>query len=982
MGEVEFKEPLRGRIRRRLMVWGLSLLAAALLMNTFAGSLYTRESIREATARRQAGIALSTARLLRSSLDREIKRLEDMADALMLFPIGGKQQRELVQLRLRGGELIHEIAILDRRGSLMLRVLANHAEPAAPESSYKNAPELAAALAGHTYVAGAPAPHPSEPSWATLAFPLKDRDGAVAGVLTALVQMDFLRRAIADIKFMYGGYAYIVDESGRFIIHSDPAFKYIKRDLSGLSKVRQFLTARGGDVSPAAEVAGISGRTVLSTYAQIPELGWGLILEERLEAVLEESQDLYLFAVVLLAAGLVVGAAIILWLSRRITRPLEQLGHSVCLIRRGDLSQRAQIKTGDEIEDLANEFNAMSAELEQARTTLEQRVEQRTREISALYEITAMVSQTLDVQAVLEGVIQRITELFRFDTTRVYLHDPETEMYSVRGCFEVNPEPWISIASFKRGQSIVGKVVETGEPKIFEDVPNNASYLQMTETATSARAGMAFLAAFPIRTKHFCHGALVFTAKQNRSLQREEVRLLESMAEQIGIAVENSSLYQQARSKTEHLTVLNQVAAALSRSLDLDTVLREAMERVVAILNFDAAWTYMIDRETRQLRLAAQQGLSSKTAALLDWHARGSGMEPRALRRPRPPVFDDELAPQQYRAVLSHPLRPRGYRGSVAMPIKSRGTVIGVLYAANWEHRRYSADDLALLASVAQEIGVAVENAKLFAEIKKQSAELKKINEELHAATQAKSEFIAAMSHELRTPLNIMIGNADIACDGVYGELNEGQKDAMRKISRNGHVLLKMINDLLKLSRVEAKRVAVELSDVNIPEILQHARDQIIQLNRGRDLKVEWDIDAHLPVLVTDAVKLEEIFHNLIGNAFKFTASGRVAISARNRPELERVEFAVSDTGIGIDPADVERIFEKFEQIKSPGRGKNDGVGLGLSIVRKYLELMQGGIRVESARGRGARFVFWLPYRASSASTDRAPALTSAARNG
>jgi nitrate/nitrite-specific signal transduction histidine kinase len=225
-----------------------------------------------------------------------------------------------------------------------------------------------------------------------------------------------------------------------------------------------------------------------------------------------------------------VGAAIIVWLSRRITRPIQELRDGIEIIRRGDLTHRVQVKTDDEIEELAKEFNHMTADLEQSRVTLEQRVEQRTLEISLLYEITAMVSQTLDVEAVLDAVIKKITALFGFDTTRVYLYDSDAELYSLRGCFEVNPEPWINIASFSAGQSIVGKVVESGQPKIFENITNNAVYFQMSESRTGANAGMEFLAVFPIKTKHSCYGALVFSAKLSRSLKEEEIRLLSSMA--------------------------------------------------------------------------------------------------------------------------------------------------------------------------------------------------------------------------------------------------------------------------------------------------------------------------------------------------------------------------------------------------------------------------------------------------------------------
>jgi signal transduction histidine kinase len=981
MARLHFQHAPRGRIQRRLMAWGLSLLSVALLINTFAGYLYTRETMRESTARRQAGVALSTARHMHSYLTREIKRLEDAGAAMMMFPEGELQHR-LAQLLIKNSEFIHEVALLDGSGRLVFRLLANPDRPAAPVSAYRTAPEFVAAVAGSPYLKATPGALPSEPSWVTMALPLRNATGSFAGALTARARLDFLRRAIRDIKFGHRGSVYVIDDSGHFIIHSDPAFMFVKRDLRAQAKVRQFLAAHGADVSPAAEVVGITGRTVLSTYAHIPELHWGLILEEPLEEVMAAAQDLHVHAMVLLAAGVSVGAVIIVWLSRRITRPLKDLRDSVQMIRGGDLTHRAQVSTGDEIEELAKEFNDMTAELAHSRATLEQRVEQRTLEISALYEVTAMVSQSLDVEAVLEAVIEKITALFGFDTTRVYLYDSDSGLYSMRGCFEVNPEPWINIASFSRGQSVVGKVVESGEPKIFEDLKNNAAYFQMSESATSARAGMGFLAAFPIKTKHFCYGALVFSSRSSRSLKLEEVRLIGSMAEQIGIAVENSSLYQQARSKSAHLTVLNEVAAALSRSLDLDVVLREALDKVVTILKFDAAWAYLMDFDRRQLHLEAYKGLSSKTAHMLAAPGRRSLDNTRARAAC---LGLEDPARQRYRAVVANRLEPRGYRGSIAVPIKSRNRGIGVLYAVNWESRRYTADDLALIESVAQEIGIAVENAKLFAEIKKQSTELKKINEELQAATQAKSEFIAAMSHELRTPLNIMIGNADVAREGIFGELNEEQKTAMGKISRHGHVLLKMINDLLKLSRLEARRVALEPSEVDIYEVLQHARDQIAQLNRDQHLEVAWHVDDGLPRLFTDAVKLEEVFHNLIGNAFKFTASGRIELWARNQPERQRVEFCVSDTGIGIDAGNLNRVFEKFEQLKTPGKGKNDGVGLGLSIVKRYLELMQGDIRIESAIGKGSKFVFWLPYSLAlpaAGATVQPAALTSRARNG
>jgi signal transduction histidine kinase len=306
-----------------------------------------------------------------------------------------------------------------------------------------------------------------------------------------------------------------------------------------------------------------------------------------------------------------------------------------------------------------------------------------------------------------------------------------------------------------------------------------------------------------------------------------------------------------------------------------------------------------------------------------------------------------------------------GFQTASAFPIRAKGKAIGTLHIANRTTRHFAPDELQLIESIAQEIGVAVDNATLFAQVKQKTMELAKTNEELLQATHAKSEFIAAMSHELRTPLHVIIGNADLTSDGFFGELNAEQKTALQKISRNAQVLLKMINNVLAFSQPEAKRLSLEISTVDVEELIAHARAHVEQINRDNRLEVCWNIDGGIPVLRTDAMKLEEILHNLIGNAFKFTTDGRVDVRVRNLPEQDRVEFSVTDTGIGIESEDLHRIFNEFEQIKEAHTGQFDGVGLGLSIVKKYLELMQGDISVESRPGHGSAFTFSVPVSVS-----------------
>jgi signal transduction histidine kinase len=362
------------------------------------------------------------------------------------------------------------------------------------------------------------------------------------------------------------------------------------------------------------------------------------------------------------------------------------------------------------------------------------------------------------------------------------------------------------------------------------------------------------------------------------------------------------------------------------------------------------------------LHLKAFKGLSAETAESIARRPASAGISGKVFATGQPLLFEDIQNDPGYQQISSRSkFSSLGFVTSGGFPIRAKDKVIGVLHVANKIRRQVVAEEFQLLESIAQEIGVAVENARLFAEVNATTSELLKTNQDLLEATQAKSEFIAAMSHELRTPLNIIIGNSDLTRDGFFGDLNPEQKDALRKVSRNARVLLKMINDVLALSRLEAKKMSLELSTVDIAEIVAHARTHVEQINRDNRLEVRWDVDWNVPPLVTDAMKLEEILQNLIGNAFKFTPCGRVEVRVRSLREQERVQFSVTDTGIGIESENMGKIFNEFEQIREAHTGNFNGVGLGLSIVKKYLELMKGDIHVESKPGEGSTFTFSLP---------------------
>ncbi|HEU4973870.1 MAG TPA: ATP-binding protein [Baekduia sp.] len=249
-------------------------------------------------------------------------------------------------------------------------------------------------------------------------------------------------------------------------------------------------------------------------------------------------------------------------------------------------------------------------------------------------------------------------------------------------------------------------------------------------------------------------------------------------------------------------------------------------------------------------------------------------------------------------------------------------------------------------------------------------AELDDRAERLRDADERKSRFLADMSHELRTPLNSIIALTELLLDGEAA-LEGEQLTQVSFIRRMAEDQLKLVGDLLDIAKIEAGKLEVERSDLSAAELFAALRAQLRPLVAGRDVELRLDAEPDLPLLHTDEDKLVQILRNLISNALKFTARGEVAVTAERDGDV--VAFRVRDTGVGIAPDDLERIFEEFVQVGGVQQRRTRGTGLGLPLSRKLAELLGGRIEVESELGRGTTFTVRLPIAGEAAVAPDAP---------
>jgi signal transduction histidine kinase len=285
----------------------------------------------------------------------------------------------------------------------------------------------------------------------------------------------------------------------------------------------------------------------------------------------------------------------------------------------------------------------------------------------------------------------------------------------------------------------------------------------------------------------------------------------------------------------------------------------------------------------------------------------------------------------------------------------ARGRTIGVLTADNKRSREpIEARTVELLKIFASHAAVAIQNARLFQEIDEKGRQLE-------IASRHKSQFLANMSHELRTPLNAILGYTELIIDRIYGEVPPKIAEIVERVDRSGRHLLRLINDVLDLSKIEAGALTLSLGEYSMQDVIQTVATSMEPLAAEKALRLMVDVPADLPVGRGDERRLVQVLLNLLGNAIKFTEAGEVGVRARVVEGSFLV--SVSDTGPGVPPEHQERIFGEFQQVDASSTRKKGGTGLGLAIAKRIVEMHAGRMWIDSIVGAGSTFSFTVPIR-------------------
>jgi len=954
----------RRRLSHKYFVLFVTLVSGALLASGAQEIYFSYQESKAALVSVQREKAIGAATRIEQFV-REIERqMGWTTHPQVVTGAAALEQRRIDDFRLlRQVPAITEISQLDARGREQLRVSRLAMDVVGSGTNFSDDPKFKEASAGRTYFSPVYFRKESEP-YMTVAMPSGGgAAGAPAPVTVAEVNLKFIWDVVSQIRIGKAGHAFVVDGRGQLIAHPDISLVLKKADLSGLEHVRM---ARAGNVTPIAH--DLQGRSVLAASAPVEPLGWFVIVEQPLAEAFAPIRASIARTAVLVLLGIGLSVAVSLVLARRVVRAVKVLQSSAGRIAAGDLVHRIAVDTGDELEELADQFNQMTGALQESYAGLERKVEARTRELTEALEQQTATSEILrvisssptDIQPVLDAVSENATRLC--EAKDVSLALVEGDVLKVVASYGTMARWWPDEGIPTNRDSVTGRAFVDRQPVHVHDLAATSDEDFPLGKLYQRSGGHRTNLAIPLLREGLPIGVMAIRRMEVRPFTEQQIALLQTFADQAVIAIENVRLFRELQARTgelartvDQLQALGEISQTVSATLDLGRVLATIAEQTGHLSGADGATIYEFEEATGIFHLRASRNIDHDVIETLRAVPvrLGQGALGRAAETRQPVQFADITVPGMYTGPMRDALVHAGFRALLAVPILRESQIVGGLVVNRNTPGEFPPETVELLKTFGTQSALAIQNARLFREIEEKSRQLE-------VADRHKSEFLANMSHELRTPLNAVIGFSEVLLERMFGDLNPKQEEYLQDIVSSGRHLLSLINDILDLSKIEAGRMDLELTRFSVPLALENALTLIRERAMRHGLGVDLAVDPGVGEIVGDERKVKQVLINLLSNAIKFTPEGgRVSVTAHLANGT--VEIAISDTGIGIAADDHDAIFEEFRQVGTDYARKREGTGLGLTLARRFVELHGGRLWVKSELGRGSTFTFTLP---------------------
>jgi len=623
--------------------------------------------------------------------------------------------------------------------------------------------------------------------------------------------------------------------------------------------------------------------------------------------------------------------------------PLRWKGRIIGAITLSEETARRAFTSDDE--RLLSLF-AQQAAVAIENTRLYEETRRHVEELTVLHNIDMVITSTLNPDEVLQTIYEQVSTVMNITTFHIALYDEEKDELCLPVIVDQGKRLPPLTLKVEEESGLSGWVVRTRQPLWIGDMDEERDTLPVDAIAVGDPTRS--LMVLPLIARGKVVGVISAQSYEPYVFDEGHRRLFSGIASQVAIAVENARLYQEATRRLAEARLVQEVMLAAASTLDFDLVLERAVKALHWAFDIDCIGFLLPDEE--ESKLVPHQSLVGFAGSIFQIPIEGS-LVGRAYRTGQPVLARD--ATQE--SAFEHGPETCSV---LAVPVRIGGHVVAVLYAESPQVGAFGEDEMRLFITIAGQLGVTLENARLYQRLEAQTAELSQAYSELQEFDRLRTELVQNVGHELRTPLGLVKGYVELLLAGGLGRILDSQQKALQIINERTATLERLIHNLTMLQTMHREMLA--LAPVPVVEVVQRALRAFRRSAEGTGIVFREELPPGLPPVLGDRERLELVFGHLIDNAVKFSPDGGTVI-VRAWADQEMVCVSIADEGIGIPSEYLSYIFGRFYQVNGTARRRFGGMGVGLALVWEIVEAHNGTVTVESEPGEGSTFTVALP---------------------